>query len=114
MTNIEFDFVDNFKLMSERVTDTARAHGWAFEHDNRTETIALIHSEISEALEALRHGNPASEHIPEFTGLEEELADAVIRIMHWSHECRLRTAEAIVAKDRFNQMREYKHGGKAF
>ena len=51
---------------------------------NDGERMALIHAEISEALEALRDGNPSSSKIIEFSSLEEELADAVIRIMDYA------------------------------
>ena len=47
---------------------------------NVGEAIALMHSELSEALEAHLHGNPPSDHIPEFSGLEEEFADLLIRV----------------------------------
>jgi len=47
---------------------------------NDAELIALMHSELSEALEWLRH-NAQSDKIPDFLAVEEELADTVIRIM---------------------------------
>jgi NTP pyrophosphatase (non-canonical NTP hydrolase)/cell division protein FtsB len=74
--------------------------------------IALIHSELSEALEAIRHGNPPDDKIPEFTGLEAELADTVIRIHDMAGAYKLRVGEAIEAKMAFNHTREHKHGGK--
>jgi hypothetical protein len=77
-------------------------------------SIALMHSELSEALEANRHGSPPSDHIPEFTGEEEELADTLIRILDNAAGRRLRVAEALVAKHEFNRSRPHKHGGKAF
>ena len=40
---------------------------------NVGEMFALMHSEISEALEAARKDTPST-HIPGFTGVEEELA----------------------------------------
>lgn len=76
------------------------------------EKIALMHSELSEALESYRHGNGPSEHIPEFSGIEEEEADTIIRIMNESRAAGRRTGEAVVAKMRFNEARPYMHGGK--
>lgn len=77
---------------------------------NNGEMLCLIHSEISEALEALRHGNPPDDKVPEFTGVETELADAVIRIMDLAHARGWRVAQAIEAKMKFNTGRPYKHG----
>jgi hypothetical protein len=73
-----------------------------------------MHSELSEALEALRNGNQPDDHIPEFTGAEAELADVVIRIMDVAAAKGWRVAEAIMAKTSYNKTRPFKHGGKAF
>lgn len=77
---------------------------------NDAEAIALMHSELSEALEGMRHGNPPDDKIPEFSSVEAELADTVIRIMDFSGGRGLRVAEAIVAKINRNTSREKKHG----
>jgi len=77
---------------------------------NDGEKIALIHSELSEGFEGVRHGNGPSDHIPEFSMLEEEMADAVIRILDYSGAKELRLGEAILAKMTFNATRAYKHG----
>ena len=61
-------------------------------------------------LEALRHGNPASEHIPDFTGVEEELADVIIRILDYSAARNLRLWEAVRAKMAYNETRPVRHG----
>ena len=81
---------------------------------NEGEILALIHSEISEALEGLREGNPKSKKLPFFTTVEEELADAMIRIADYAKMYDLRVAEAMVAKVEYNTGRPFKHGGKAF
>lgn len=106
-----------FNDMQGRVYATAGEHGW-YDADapafNDGEKIALMHSELSEALDALRHGNPPSDHIPEFSGVEEELADTIIRIMDYAQHKGLRVAEALIAKAAFNDARPYRHGGKRF
>lgn len=116
MNNKHKKFIDSFKERSEESQRIAELHGWSIDPDPEmlASKIALMHSELSEALEALRIGNPPSEKIPEFSQLEEELADVILRIMHVAEGLDLRLAEAIVAKDEFNMKREFKHGGKKF
>lgn len=80
-----------------------------WESDNTGEKIALMHSELSEALEADRK-DLASDHIPEFSGVEEELADCMIRILDFAGHHDLRLAEAFTAKLQYNLSRPYKHG----
>ena len=76
------------------------------------EKLCLVHTEISEAVEALRAGDPPDDKIPEFSGMEAELADAIIRIVEFAQEKNLRLGEAIVAKHAYNLTRPYKHGKK--
>jgi NTP pyrophosphatase (non-canonical NTP hydrolase) len=53
-----------------------------------------------------------SDHIPDFTGREEELADVLIRIFDYAEQQQLNLKGALLAKMAFNETREYRHGGK--
>lgn len=108
-------FVQEFDGMALYIHDWAKRKGfWEDGRDrNDGEMIALMHSELSEVLEGLRSDNPASEHIPEFSVVEEELADLIIRIMDTAAARGWRVGEAIAAKMEFNEGRPHKHG-KAF
>lgn len=77
---------------------------------NAGELIALMHSELSEGLEAVRKQIESCDHIPEFSGIEEEMADTIIRILDFGDEYGLRIPEAIVAKHNYNTTRPHKHG----
>lgn len=82
--------------------------------------LALIHSEISEALEGDRKGL-VDPHLPQFDNRTVELADALIRIGDLAGAYSLPLAEAVVAKMAFNKERaDHKPdaraaaGGKAY
>ena len=94
------------------VHEWAKRKGFWDEDRNPGEIIALMHSELSEALEAMRKGNPFDEHVPEFSNLEVELADLVIRVLDYSAGCKLRVGDAIAAKMAYNETRPHKHGKK--
>ena len=107
-------FAEAFNNLAKEVNQVAIDKGWWKGERNEGELICLMHSELSEALEALRHGNPPDNHIPEFAGVEAELADVVIRIMDFAAAKGYRVGEAIEAKVAYNKGRAYMHGGKRF
>ena len=108
------DFIRGWRNVQHAVHINAKGHGWHDTPIDPVTALALIHCEVSEAVEGLRHGNPPSEHIPEFSAVEEELADIVIRCMDLAGAKGYRLAEAIIAKHEFNKARPHKHGGKQF
>lgn len=107
-------FDDSFIYLCGRLIEViyqnSRAKGFWDKERNDGETLALIHSELSEALEALRQGNPPDDKVPDFSSLEAELADVIIRIFDYAGGRGLNIAQAICAKVRFNQTRGRMHG----
>ena len=99
--------------------ESARA-GW---HDNPREDgtmLALIHSEISEALEGERKGL-FDDHLPQRPMAEVELADAIIRICDYAGAKGYDLGGALVEKVLYNRERadhkrenRAKDGGKKF
>ena len=100
----------------EESHQTAVEHGWWEEERNIGECLALMHSEISEALEEWRSGHPLSESYypagkkPE--GFTVELADLLIRVFDLCGRHNLPIVEALQEKMAYNKTRPYRHGGK--
>jgi hypothetical protein len=74
--------------------------------------IARMHSELSEALEAYRTGNPPDDKLPQFDSATVEFADVIIRILDFAGRKNMPLMAAILAKMEYNASRPYKHGKK--
>lgn len=103
----EGEYVATFQSLSGRMYD------WFTEaQDFTTKSIPvdlmLVVTELAEACEADRK-NAMSDKIPEFTGVEEELADVLVRVFHMAGKHSLRLGEAFQAKMLYNLQRPSKH-----
>ncbi len=72
--------------------------------------IALIHSELSEALEADWRGNPPSKKVPGISEVEEEFADIMLRLLDTCVEHGIDLTKAVRLKHEYNAKRPEKQG----
>lgn len=103
------DVEDVFGVLAREILEIAESKGWHIpthfdETDAVARKLALIHSEVSEALEALRHDDLAN--------FAEELADTVIRILHLAAGLDINLGRALLDKVEVNRTRTHKHGNK--
>lgn len=127
------------KFIHELQTDIhelAKSKGW-YDGKPRTklELLALVHAEISEAVEEIRKDRPPlyklqyddagnEYYVTEGTiGWEKptkiegeliELADAVIRILDYCEYHGMDLERAIMLKHEYNKSRSYRHGNKKY
>lgn len=107
--------MSDMRQLQKQVHDTAVRHGWWEDQPSFPEVAALIHSEVSEAVEEYRKGMYTCKVYYEDgkpMGIPIEMADAVIRIMDYCEHAGIDLDYAICLKARYNQTRPYRHGGK--
>ena len=127
LNQIELAAYMGMQAAMELANGTASAAGWY--HDPATgeviernfgEVVALMHSELSEALEAHRK-SLMDDKLPHRPGIEVEFADCIIRILDTAAALGLDVPGALIEKNRFNQARadhkleaRRQAGGKAY
>ena len=101
--------------LQEYIRDWAIRKGWLTETPrNPAEQLMLIVTELAEACEAFRMGNPPCERpgMEQYSHAAEELADVVIRCLQMAGEHNIPLADVVMAKMAFNETRPVKHGKK--
>lgn len=126
----------HLKSLQANIYDTAYQKGWYEEERTFGDRIALITSELSEALEEFRNGHHFTEvyfvhaedcpmHPRELIdptcpldcvvkpeGVMVELADAFIRILDWVEAEGGDLGSVVNLKMLYNETRPHRHGGK--
>jgi NTP pyrophosphatase (non-canonical NTP hydrolase) len=111
------ELAGQLEKLASWVNTTGREKGFWDEDVDTSDGIKFckMHGEISESVEAIRRGNPASKKIPQYSQLEEELADVVILVFDYGRQHGLDIGAAIISKALYNMDRPRLNGdGKQF
>lgn len=92
----------------------SKNNGWYDRPIEIPEMIALLHSEVSEALESWRNGETMlwyrENGKPE--GIAAEFADILIRLGDYAERLGIDLTQAVAEKMAYNATRGYRHGNK--
>lgn len=94
---------EGLNVKMQEVREMADAKGFSSDHARIWEMLALIHTEISEATDAYKKGQPMDK-------VGEELIDAIIRILHVLSALDLDAEELFQHKMEINWSRPHKFG----
>ena len=136
----EKELAGKLNALAVEIHENALAHGWWDAPRSFPEVLALVHSELSEALEEYRDGKPMLYYVEEVErngktiqavrtdvddpnteaefaghkphGIAVELADAMIRILDYCGRAEIDIEDVIRRKHEYNKTRPYRHGGK--
>lgn len=111
LSSAEHVAIHGIKSVQSLAHETACNAGWYCDPQtgeqverNFGEVVALMHSELSEALEAHRK-DLMDDKLPHRPGIEVEFADLIIRVLDTAGAMRLDVAGAVIEKNRFNRTR---------
>jgi NTP pyrophosphatase (non-canonical NTP hydrolase) len=90
------------------IHNLAVSKGWYTGPRSVPELLCLIHSEVSEALEAYR--DSPEDHLSSL--FSEELADIFIRLVDMAEYLEIDLEKAIIQKHDYNKSRTFRHGNK--
>ena len=96
--------IDALRSIQTKLHGQATAMGWHRKQREVGTLIALMHSELSEALEGVRKNLP-DDHLPNRQMIEVEFADCIIRILDAAGLLGLDIAGAMAEKHDYNAVR---------
>jgi cytidyltransferase-like protein len=106
------EFRDAWTRKARKVHNLMSKDGFWQKGDKRplSDPIALAHSELSEALECARYGNPPDKNIKDMGGVSVQLSDVLGILLDMDEGYGLKLVEALEKKMEFNESRGWLHG----
>jgi NTP pyrophosphatase (non-canonical NTP hydrolase) len=116
---------DVLYALQQQVWSNCEAKGHNVDANTMAEYVALLHSEVSEMLEAWRDHHDTQSHYKvtqvydtggyavKPIGVDSEMADVFIRLLHMCEVFGVDLLQAFTEKMAYNRTRPYQHGGRA-